>query len=357
MNKINIFILTNTLKTGGAEKQSIYLYNALKGLYNVWLVVYYGNQLDRRMIDLLADKTDNNILYLNGFHIKKLLFLYRLFRKYPDSVCISYLATTNAINAIIGRLAGVSIRIGGIRSSEFHWIKKIIQRYFHNYLLNHTVFNNHQGLKKLSGSDFNPLKASVIHNAIDFPEVIKIENNRLTIISVGRFVESKDYNTSLKVLKRIINSIPSIKYLIIGQGKLESEIGGTIKELGLADNTEIIINPENINQYYIRSDIYLSTSLFEGLSNSIMEAMSFALPVVATDVGDNRFLIKDGETGYLTKIKDVETIASKLELLINDAELRKTMGEKGRQHLTENFSIEKFTQHYVGLIEKLSNKK
>jgi len=357
IHKINLYILTNSLKTGGAEKQSIYLYNSLSKIYNTRLIVYYGDQLDKRMADLLEDKNDKDILYLSGSHLQKLRRLYKLFKSNAGSVCISYLATTNSINAIIGRFAGVEVRIGGIRSSELTPWKRIVQRHLHNYWLTSSVFNNYQGLDKLVLCGFKRSKSVGIHNAIELPEIIKIKNEKLTVISVGRFVEAKDYETSLKSIKIVREKVGDFRYLIIGQGKLEQELRANIEELGLKQNIEIVINPDNVNQYYSCSDIYLSTSVYEGLSNSIMEAMSFGLPVVATDVGDNKYLVKDGETGFLTKVKDADAVAAKLELLLNNEELRNTMGEKGRQHITENFSIEKFTQQYIELIERLSNEK
>lgn len=352
-----IFILTNTLKTGGAEKQSIYLYNSLRKIYNTRLIVYYGDQLDARMVNLLPDKTDKNILYLNGSHLQKLRYLYKLFKSNADSVCISYLATTNTINALIGKLTGINIRIGGIRSSELTPWKRIVQRHLHNYWLTSSIFNNYQGLDKLVLCGFKRLKSVVIHNAIELPEIIKMKNEKLTVISVGRFVEAKDYETSLKAIKIVREKVADFRYVIVGQGKLEHELRANIEELELKECVEMIINPDNVNHYYRSSDIYLSTSVFEGLSNSIMEAMSFGLPVVATDIGDNKYLVKDGETGFLTKVKDADAVAAKLELLLNNEELRNTMGKKGRQHITENFSIEKFTQQYIELIEMLSNEK
>lgn len=354
-SSITALILTNTLKTGGAEKQSVYLFNALSERYKTLLVVYYGTQKDQRMLDLLQSNYRSNVIFLSGTHWARLTYIFNLFKDSINPVCISYLATTNTINAVLGKVAGVHIRIGGIRSSEHTWFKKVLQRHLHNFWLNHSVFNNHVGLQKLTEAGFNRSKASVIHNAVDIPELEENNHKTITIISVGRFVEAKDYLTSLAAVKIVsLNSLP-FKYIIIGQGELEGLIKSQIVSLEIESIVEVVINPDSIDQYYRSSNIYLSTSVFEGLSNSIMEAMSFGLPVVATDVGDNKYLVKDGETGFLTKVKDVETIASKLEQLINDVQLRNTMGTKGRQHIIENFSMEKFTKQYIELIERLSN--
>lgn len=352
-----IFLLINTLKNGGAEKQSIYLYSALNKIFKVEYIVYYGDQVDKRMLRLLEEKVENidNVLFLQGTHLHKLWNIYHRMRENHCNVCISYLATTNLINGIIGSMARVKVRIGGLRSSRYGYIKLYIQRHLHNKWLSCSVFNNYLGLSRLTEAGFDAEKASVIHNAIEIPAIREKVHETITIISVGRFVDAKDYNTSLNSIRILSRSINTFKYFIIGHGNQLDLIKSAIIEYQIESIVEIVINPENVDEYYRMSDIYLSTSIFEGLSNSIMEAMSFGLPVVATNVGDNKYLIKDGETGFLANVKDSELIASKLEILINDAQLRNTMGARGRQHIIENFSIEKFTQQYIDLIEKLSN--
>jgi len=354
-----VLILTNTLKTGGAEKQSIYLFNTLKEKFNTKVIVYYGNQVDQRMLDLLPDNSDKRIVFLRGSHFRKLIQIFKLFRQSDDTVCISYLATTNTINAIIGKITGVKIRIGGIRNSRFNWLKIIIQRHLHNYWLTCSIFNNHYGYEELISQGFKKEKGLVVFNCIDVPKKIKKEQNlnQINLLTVGRFVEQKDYITSLQSILELIKNGIDIKYTIVGQGHLEADLKEYVVKYDLVKHVEFIINPPNVNDYYKQADIYLSTSLFEGLSNSIMEAMSFGLPVVATDVGDNKYLIIDSESGFLVPLKDVERISSKLKILIANSYLRKEMGEKGYNHIKENFSEKKFANEYINLIEKLSNGK
>jgi len=352
----HILILTNTLKTGGAEKQSILLYNALSHYYSTKLIVYYGDQKDKRMIDLLDNKSDN-VIFLKGNHFNKLLFLYRFFKSNPNSICISYLATTNFINGIVGKLSGIKIRIGGIRSSRYGFLKFYLQRHLYNHWLSGSVFNNYLAFNTLTSKGFNNKKGRVIYNSILVPEYnyFTNPNNSITILSVGRFVEAKDYFTALQAIKILIRKGKSIKYIIVGQGHLEKELRFFINKNQLNTTVELVINPPNVEKFYSESDIYLSTSIFEGMSNSIMEAMSYGLPVVATDVGDNKILIHDKETGFLVKPKEVIEIAERLELLINNSDLRKKMSNNGYQFIKSNFSIEKFRENYINLFEELLN--
>ncbi|NHB70199.1 glycosyltransferase [Perlabentimonas gracilis] len=354
--KERIFILINTLKTGGAEKQSIYLFNALSKIFKVILVVYYGKQVDRRMLSLLDDNYKNSLLLLDGNHIIKLWRIYKLFKEDKGDVCISYLATTNTINGIIGWLASVQLRIGGLRSSKYTRGKLLVQRFLHNHLLSYSIFNNYKGYNVLTSKGFNPQKGIVIHNCIDIQEKVNRTDpqKQITILSVGRFVEAKDYKTAFVAIKRIAH-VCNIKYIVVGQGHLEYELRQFVKESGLSQHVEFVVNPPEVDTYYKQADIYLSTSLFEGLSNSIMEAMSFGLPVIATDVGDNNQLVLDGQSGFLTPIGNGELIADRLLIIITDNKLRLSMGELGYKHIKEYYSIDAFSNKYIELINRLSN--
>ena len=354
-----IYILTNTLKSGGAEKQSILLAKSLEYKYKVILVVYYGEQSDVRIIKLLKN-FKGDVIFLKGNHILKILTLFRLFRKYKQSVVISYLATTNTLNAVVGYFAGVKIRIGGLRSSKYKLFKLYLQRFLHNRMLTKSVFNNSTGMNDLANKGFHSSKCVLIPNTISIPDrpVSRMINDQVIILSVGRFVEAKDYKTaflSIASTIRKLNKNIRLKYVIIGYGLLENELREFVRNIEIEEYVEFVINPPDIDEYYMQTDIYLSTSIIEGLSNSIMEAMSYNIPVVATNVGDNEKLIIHNITGYLVNRKGVDEISNYLSHLIENKELRNQFGLKGYYHLKENFSIEKFANRYVDLIEKLKN--
>jgi len=353
-----VFILTNNLKIGGAEKQSILLAKALQKDYNTNLVVYYGSQVDSKLKDLTS-KYGLSVTWLQGSHLRKIFLLYKLFRRNRHAAIFSYLATTNLLNGLIGILTGVPLRIGGIRSSKIKFQKLFLQRLLHNYLLTYSVFNNYAGMEELGKRGFNQKKSIVIHNGIEItrpPKKFKNRPSRIRIISVGRFVLIKDFYTAIDSFSLLTNLIRTetlnfnITLTLIGYGEQETKIRTYIKNKNLEESINVVINPPNITEYYAQSDIYLSTSLYEGLSNSIMEAMEYSLPVVATDVGDNKYLVKQGVTGFLTNVKAKEEIATRLYQLVIDYSLLQKMGNAGYDHLKENFS-EGILQHkYLELL-------
>lgn len=310
----------------------------------------------------LLDGYEDRVIWLKKGHLSKLWYLYQLFLQHKNGIIISYLATTNLINGIIGRLAGTHIRIGGIRNSKLKPYKHNIQKVAHNHLLTCSIFNNKQGLKDLVAKGFNETKSVVIHNGIEVKQAEKktAKSDSITILTVGRFVSQKDYNTAIKAFQKAAQPSKAqkyIRYIIVGHGPMEDELRKFVETCNMIDQVEFVINPPDVDSYYKKADIYLSTSLFEGLSNSIMEAMSFSLPVVATDVGDNNQLVIHCETGFLEKTKDVDAIAVRIATLIEDTDLRQSLGIKAYQHISDNFSLDTFSQKYLSLIERFTNEK
>ena len=184
-----------------------------------------------------------------------------------------------------------------------------------------SIFNNFSAKEKFVKRGFNSNKIFVIHNAIENTQTanfIKDIRSDIRIVTVARFVEQKDFRTALYSFKSLIdrNKNKVFNYYIIGYGPLEKEIRSLAENLNIMDRVKIFINPSNIPDILKNCDIYLSTSLFEGLSNSLLEALVTGLPIVATDVGDNKYLVKDGFNGYLSACKDIDSIVEKLEYLI-----------------------------------------
>lgn len=96
----------------------------------------------------------------------------------------------------------------------------------------------------------------------------------------------------------------------------------------------------------------LTTSIYEGMPNVVMEAMNNGLPIIATDAGDMKYLVKDDENGYLCPIGDIEYIANKLVAVITNTELRNIMGANSRKIIDENFRPDKVFRAYKKLIEE-----
>ncbi len=351
--KEHIVVFTNTLLSGGAEKQALLLANVLSSKYQVILVIYHGEKVEAKF-QAIIDKEKINTVYLSGNTLKKTADFYQLLKKNNVHFIFSYLLTTNFIGALTGILVGVKYRIGGIRNAQLDAKKLPIQRFIHNHLSSHTIFNNYTGLAELTKKGFKNKYSMVIANGFDLTTAVlsRAEKEKVTIITVGRFVPQKGYSEAFKAMLALKNENYGFSYLIIGYGELEQQIREEVQSLNLSDEVKILINPDHISECYKTADIYLCSSIFEGLSNTIMEALSFSLPVVATPVGDNHQLVKNGENGFITEDTNHQSFINPLKELISSSELRNKMGAKSYQLIKDQYSVAAFTKKYEDFINQ-----
>jgi glycosyltransferase involved in cell wall biosynthesis len=354
----SIVILCKTLLKGGAEKQALTLSRLLteKGI-NIILISWCGTLTDPANLEFI--RTHNlRFIGLKGSSLKKISSFLKILKKEQISIVLSYLTNANFISGISKLFIKDLVSIGGIRTEKLPYYKYCFEKLIHNYLNDATVFNNFTGRDKLVLKGFNPQKTHVIHNTIKISADEKIPpgNDNVILISVCRFVKSKDFRTALSAFEKLLHNKPvkKINYLIVGYGPLENDIRQMVVNLNLQNNVEILINPPDVSGIFKKAHIYLSTSLFEGLSNSIMEAMVAGIPIVATDVGDNRYLIKDGFNGFLVPCGNTDLIAEKLEYLVNMDDIRSDFGNNSRSIIEKEYSEEKFLENYFKLFSKLT---
>lgn len=355
---MTIAILFKRLLIGGAEKQALILTKLLvdQGV-DVSFINWNGEEIDHRYSGFIRD---NSIKFypLQGNGLKKFGSLRQILKDNKVGILVSYLTFPNLVSGIIRRLNKNLIHVAGIRSEKLPCHKFFFEWINHNFLCDVTVFNNYSARTRFIKRGFNPDKIRVIHNALSSePDREKKDapDNEIRIVTVGRFVKQKDFDTSLKAFSALVrkNNRMKFEYYIAGYGPLEKRIRQLIDRLKIYDQVKIFLNPPDIYGLLSRCDIFLSTSLFEGVSNSIMEGMAAGLPIVATNVGDNGYLVKDGFNGYLVPCRDVEKTMEKLDALANSRLIRGEFGKNSIRLIKREFSNEKLLQNYMKLFSEL----
>lgn len=350
---LKVAIICKSLLKGGAEKQALFLAKSLTERdINVCLINLCYSKTDPEYLKFIKD---NSIKYcpVRGSYLTKLVKVQRILRVENIQVLLSYLTFANFITGI-SRLINKKIKtVGGIRNEKLPVHKFMFERFIHNHLNDFTIFNNYSARDQFIDKGFRPDKIMVIQNAIETDNYAAYKTKQydglIRIISVGRFVKQKDYVTALNSFSNLVKNTGkrNFEYYIIGYGPLEQEIRSLAKNLDVDKFVKILINPPNIHSLLRECDIFLSTSLFEGVSNSIMEAMIAGLPVVATDVGDNKYLIDNGYNGFLIPCKNVDQIVEKLEVLSESEAKRKEFGINSRKKIEIGFSKEKMVDSYL----------
>lgn len=350
MAKIGICV--KNLTSGGAEKQAVLLANALVASHDVDFIILNGGKIHDKYVDMLDSRV--RLVKFTGERKERLTRYRDYVREEAPALIFSYLTAANYYSIKASRGTSTKV-VTGIRNSRLPLAKHLADAVMNRWCAVASVCNCESGKRHFARTGFRGSKIAVIPNCFENIDGSVEHGTRdiVKVITVGRFVAQKDYRTAIKAVAGAYRANRDIRFTIIGYGELESSVRQWVREEGIDDITEILINSDRIADELRDADIYLSTSLFEGISNSIMEGMNANLPVVATAVGDNDMLVKPGVNGYLTDKGDSRALAAHIAHLAADRELRQQMGRKSKELLSAGFNADIFARRYNELITKL----
>lgn len=202
-----------------------------------------------------------------------------------------------------------------------------------------------------------PVSCIVINNGIDTQEFKPLardaKNEELVIGTVGRLSAEKGYDYLLKAFAEISKACPGARLLFVGDGPLGEKFKTQSSELKIEDRVEFAGFQSDVKPFYEKMDIFCSSSLIEHFPVAVLEAMACGKPIVATDVGGTRGLIKNRETGLLIKRASVRQLRDGLLELAKDAILRKSLGENARVFVEQKCSVYRMVNSYIEVYKTL----
>ena len=217
------------------------------------------------------------------------------------------------------------------------------------------VRNSHLQKDPLSGD-----KYLTIYNGIpplppplteysELRQSLGIDPSHTVVGTIGSLDEQKGHVFFLEMAKQILQGFPHTAFVIVGTGHLRSSLEEKARELGIA--RQVIFTGLRADALDILRtfDVFVLSSLWEGLPITILEAMAAGKPVAATDVGGNREAMAEGETGFLVPPKDPEALSNAVMNILQDQDLQEKMGKKGLLRFEQKFSV----QHMIRATESL----
>lgn len=178
------------------------------------------------------------------------------------------------------------------------------------------------------------------------------------VVLVARLDPEKDVSTFLRAAKIIGQRYPATGFVMAGDGVERGRLEVLAAELGLVDRTVFLGDTTEVPALLRSCAIgMLTPSRNEGLSNTILEYMAASLPVVATDCGGNRELVKEGEGGFIVPVGHPEKLASPVLNLLDDPSLRKKMGAFNRRRIEEDFRPEAVGAQFEALYAEVAGSK
>ncbi|WP_404984274.1 glycosyltransferase [Chryseobacterium sp. M5] len=178
---------------------------------------------------------------------------------------------------------------------------------------------------------------------------IKPSYESFQFLAIGRFTETKSPQISIKAFAKVLEKFPQAKFVFAGHGELFGECAQLIKDLQISDKIDLIgwIDQEKQIELLSESSVFIQHSVTakngdaEGTPVAIIEASAAGLPVVSTKHGGIVDTIIDGQTGFLVEEHDLNSMAKKMIFLLENQNIMKEFGQKGKEFIRENFSLDK----------------
>lgn len=362
-NKIRILFIIDGLEYGGTQRQLEYLFAGLnKNYFEIYLCYFTDEE------DMLSALSHHCIEVCKIAKRKKIDFslinkIHKLIRDKKISIVQTFLITAD----IWGRLGAFLNSDVKVISSKRNQNNLGVVRTFLMKLFDKrsdAIVSNCEEVEQfiLKTEQLPVRKMEIIHNGIDIEQLENMESvnikqeynlddDAIVVGTVGRLVEVKNHLRFISIAECLSKRINNIYFLIIGSGPEEQKLKATIATKGLKDRVIMAGAKENAQGYIKSFDIYVSTSVKEGFSNTIMEAMALHKVIWATPVGAAQEIISNGLNGYLLE----EEQDNYLELYENSNNKKEEIGKlayETAKKYEKNIMVEKYQDLYKRLINR-----
>jgi glycosyltransferase involved in cell wall biosynthesis len=317
--------------------------------------------------------TPCRIRHLAGVRtVRRQAELFSFLRKTRPDVFHSHDKYSNIFGTPVARAAGIPAVVASRRWNHSDDGTALAVANRTSYAFAHAVLFNSSLLEKLVGDRerIPPRKRKVIPNFIeqaafsppsssllsDWRRELDLHRAIPIIGIVANLRPVKDHATLLEAARILLNDGVDYYLVIAGAGD-QVELTARARELGLAENVRFAGPRPSRPSFHYLFDISVLTSISEGFSNSILEAMAASKPVVATHVGGIPDAVKDGESGILFPPRDSHACAAALRRLIKDPGLMRRMGQRGQELAAAQFSDTEVIPRLVDLYAALLTKK
>jgi glycosyltransferase involved in cell wall biosynthesis len=228
------------------------------------------------------------------------------------------------------------------------------------------VIVSQEGAGEFEALGYPGTKIVQIPNGVLIPKEGKASYHRVaSVLTMARLDPQKGIDVLLKAWGHVVQQEQGIKLIILGQGPAEGELKRLSDRLGLAGSVEFPGVTHHVGAYLEEADLFVLPSRAEGLSNALLEALSYGIPCIATNLGGSRELL-GGENspispggyqvtpnGLLVNIDDENGLARALLHLIQNSKEREAIGRGGRAFVEKRYSIDRVADQYIALNRRM----
>ena len=319
----NLIFFCPSIEEGGVEKNLINICNNLSEEFKISLITANHNKKKffKKKIFFISPKI--NYFNFKSRILKMLVCIYLLLINFYGKkfLIISFQANISAI--ILSKLLNSKVIIRSNASPNFYaknLIKRKIMKFFYSFadkvIVNSNEFKAEfrKYFKINAVRIYNPLEdkkklAYLSNKKVSFPFFDKDSKDKIKILTVGRLVPQKDHITILKALELIKDKI-NFKFCIIGKGNQRKNLLNYIKKNKIKKNVNLAGYKKNIYPYYKKADLFILSSIYEGLPNTLIEANYFGLKIISSNCKTGpKEILKSNKNGKLFKVGDFNQLA------------------------------------------------
>jgi len=368
-----LFIITLLDRFGGAEKNLCdIIVNMNPSQFTPYVLALKGGYLTQK-------------LSKSGFHVQinglQKIFskdawvagkkLYSFLKSNRIDVVVTYHHDADIWGGIVARLAGVPVissrRDMGYQLEPKHiWFYRLFNRIFTRFI----TVSDAVKYEIVKREWVNPERIVTIHNGLSLELLDRVKekktlsgelglkSGKVVIGMVASFRPIKGQEYLVEAVGLLVKEFPDIQVVIVGYNDTEyfKKVFARIEELHLQDYFIFTGSRNDVPNLLNIFDIFVISSLNEGFSNAIIEAMATGKPVIAPDSGGNAEAVEQGETGLLFKTCDSLSLAGSLRELLGNSTTRTTMGEKGRIAVEQKYRLEQMVAKNENLLWEVAGK-
>jgi glycosyltransferase involved in cell wall biosynthesis len=382
LSPIPILHVITRLIVGGAQENTLYTAARLDPLrYKVEVICGPQTGSEGSLIEearaqgiplTIMPNLVRQVSPLNDF--KALIALTRVMRQGEYTIVHTHSSKAGILGRLAARLAGVPLIVHSVHGWSFHdympsitrRIYILVERWiarFTDVIIVVTVKDIEKGLQAGSGhrEQYHLIRSAIPLDEFDPRRADRVMSRRQlglplnapVIGTIGRFSAQKNPLDWVRVAGSVGHARPEARFIMVGDGPLRPQVEALIIQEGLAGRAILTGLRRDASQLLAAMDIFMLTSLWEGLPRTIPEAQAMGLQVVANRADGTTEAIQDGLNGYLCTPGNLEDMASRVITLLDDPALRAVMGQHGRSEAVTEFDLRKMIEGIDRLYQQL----
>ena len=366
MEKYDIVQLVTRSDTLGGVHNHIIEIIKFTNFHKLKTIVLVGDSSQKKFIKKLIDEdidykiVSNLIVKINLlFDIKALFELIKILRIInPKLICLH-----SSKAGILGRVAAFILKIPSIftvhgwsfsiKTNFAIRIFYFLLEYILQFCTYHIITDSFADKKLAEKIGFRIKKISAIPNCSSFDDqpqknILNNKSKEILLLTISRIDYQKDFKSLFLALSHLPNNL-KWKLIYVGDGILKSEAQYLARKLKINSKIEFVGFKTQLKNYYMNADVFVLSSNWEGLPITLLDAMNFGLPMIATNVGGCSDVISHGYNGFLVPHKSPKHISFFLEKLIKDKNLRLDLGCKSKKIYQKIFNKDIFNNKTFNL--------